>query len=252
MQAYKLGGYFREALAHHERYHKLRDDLLNETSAQTLHTLRVRFEIEQAERERELYRAKNAELAAVNRELELLTASLRQADREKSALLTRLEQQACEDPLTGLYNRRYFDARLAEEFGRARRFAAPLSVVFCDINNFKRVNDRFSHQLGDKVLVTVATIISHHLRRIDTVARYGGEEFMFLLPGTTAQGAAVSCEKIRCAIQVHPWETLAPGLTVTVSTGFSDDTTLDPAHLLEEAGDKLYEAKRGGKNKVQG
>lgn len=250
-EAYKRGGCFREALAHHEHYHRLRNDLLNEASAQKLHTLRARFEVEQAERERELYRAKNAELAAVNRELELLAASLRQADAERSALLARLEHQAHEDPLTGLYNRRYFDARLAEELGRARRFATPLSVVFCDIDDFKRVNDRFSHQLGDKVLVTVAILLGRHLRNVDTVARYGGEEFMLLLPGTAAQGAAVSCEKIRRAIEVHPWETLAPGLAVTVSMGLSDDATSDSAHLLEKAGDKLYKAKHGGKNRVE-
>ena len=249
-EAYKLGAHFREALAHHERYHRLRDDLLNEASARKVHSLHVRFEIEQAERERELYRTKNAELAAVNRELELLAASLRQADAERSALLVRLEHQAHEDPLTGLHNRRYFDARLAEEFGRARRFATPLSVVFCDIDDFKRVNDRFSHQLGDKVLVTVATLLGRHLRDVDTVARYGGEEFMLLLPGTAARGAAVSCEKIRRAVEVHPWETLAPGLAVTLSMGLSDDATSDPTHLLEKAGDKLYEAKRGGKNRV--
>ena len=250
-EAYKRGGCFREALAHHEHYHRLRDDLLNERSAQKVHTLRARFEVEQAERERELYRAKYAELAAINRELELLAASLRQADAERSALLARLEHQAHEDPLTGLYNRRYFDARLAEEFGRARRFATPLSVVFCDIDDFKRVNDRFSHQLGDKVLVTVATLLGRHLRDVDTVARYGGEEFMLLLPGTAAQGAAVSCEKIRRAVEVHTWETLAPGLTVTVSMGLSDDASSDPARLLERAGDKLYKAKRSGKNKVE-
>lgn len=250
-EAYKLGGHFREALAHHERYHKLRDELLNEASAQKLHTLRTRFEVEQAERERELYRTKNAELAAVNRELELLAASLRQADAERSALLARLEHQAHEDSLTGLYNRRYFDVRLAEELGRARRFATPLSVVFCDIDDFKRVNDRFSHQSGDKVLVTVATLLERHMRRGDPVARYGGEEFMLLLPGTAAQEAAVSCEKIRRAVEAHPWETLAPGLTVTLSMGLSDDATLNPAQLLKKAGDKLHEAKRGGKNRVE-
>ena len=250
-EAYKLGGRFREALEHHETYHEVRDGLLNEVSNQKVQSLRVRFETEQAEQERELYRLKNVELAGANHELQLLTISLREADREKSALLVRLEKQAKEDPLTGLYNRRYFDAQLAQEFVRARRFKRPLSVALCDVDDFKMINDSFSHQLGDKVLVRVATLFRRHLRKVDTAARYGGEEFVFLLPETTAQGAAVICEKIRYAVAGYPWGTLQPGLVVTISVGLSDDTTLNRHHLLRGADDKLYAAKHGGKNQVR-
>jgi len=250
-EAYKLGERFREALSHIETFYALRDSLLGEASSQKLHTLRVRFETEQAERERELLTLKNVELARALAELEATARSSGEADAQKTILMAQLEQQANEDPLTGLYNRRHFDTQLEREFVRAQRFKRPLSAVVCDLDNFKEINDRFSHLLGDRVLVTVATLFRRHLRKIDTVARYGGDEFVFLLPETTASGAAVSCEKIRHAVEFFPWHTLSPGLSVTVSLGISDDTSLNPQHLLKSADDKFYGAKHGGKNQVR-
>ena len=250
-ETYKQSGHFQEALTHYENYHQLRDDLHSELTNGRLHSLRVRFEVEQVEREKELYRLKNAELAGANRKLELLTASLRKADQEKSDLLVQLERQANEDSLTGLHNRRYFDARLTQAFDQARRLGKPLSVVLCDLDDFKEINDRFSHLLGDRVLVTVSALFRDHLKSAHTVARYGGEEFVFLLSQTTAAGAAVIGEKLRHAVAVFPWHTLAAELSVTASLGVSDDLTVDRHHLLRSADLKLYGAKHRGKNQVR-
>ena len=162
-----------------------------------------------------------------------------------------LERQANEDSLTGLHNRRYFDARLTQAFDQARRLGKSLSVVLCDLDDFKEINDCFSHSLGDRVLVTVAALFRGHLRSADTVARYGGEEFVFLLPETTAVEAAIVSEKLRHAVAVLPWHTLAAELSVTASLGISDDLTVDSHHLLRSADLKLYEAKHRGKNQVR-
>ena len=106
---YKQRKQLGEALEHHERYAQVKEEVFNEASSQKLQSLRVSFETERREREKELYRLKNVELTRANAELESLTESLRRADRERSLLLAQRERQANEDPLTGLYNRRYFD-----------------------------------------------------------------------------------------------------------------------------------------------
>ncbi len=250
-EAYKQGGHFREALSHHETFHTLRDSLLGEVSSQKLHALRTRFDIEQAERERKLLTLKNDELAAANRDLERLTTSLRAADREKSALLVQLEQQANEDPLTSLANRRYFDARLVQEFRRANRSQRPLSVALCDLDDFKGINDRFSHTAGDVVLRTMATLLTASLRDGDVVARIGGEEFALILPETRGPEAQAICERVRRDIEAYPWYQLYPALQVTVSVGLTDDITVASAEaMLAVADARLYRAKRQGKNQV--
>ena len=245
-RALKTQGRFEEALEHHERYSEVKERVVNEASSRTLGSLRVQFETEQAEREREIYRLKNVELAHANSELQAL-------NQQATELLAQLERHAKEDALTGLYNRRYADGKLHEEFERARRFGHPLSVALCDVDNFKGINDTFSHQTGDEVLRTVAQLLKKQLREVDTVARYGGEEFLLLLPETPAQSALNVCEKLRRAVAAHPWDALAPGLKVTLSIGLSNDiSVLNCEKLVALADAKLYDVKRSGKNRVQG
>ena len=211
----------------------------------------MRFEVEQTVKEKEIYRLKNVELAEAVGKLRELTASLQKADEDKTALLARLEVQAREDGLTGVYNRRYFDAKLEEEFERAARYNAPMSVMICDIDNFKRVNDDFSHQVGDEVLRRVAGIFKARVRGVDTVARYGGEEFVILFPQTPLKEAAEVSERIREAVAAAPWHEVAPGLRVTISAGMSDDLSVSNHEKLVGLADaKLYQAKRSGKNRV--
>ena len=249
--AHKQKGQLGKALAHHERYCQVKEEVFNESSSQKFQSLRVSFETERQERENEIYRLKNAELLKANAELESLTRSLQRADQERSGLLAQLERQAREDPLTGLYNRRYFDAQLKRELAEARRFNRPVSVALCDLDHFKQVNDTFSHAVGDDVLQHVANLFKAHFREVDTVARYGGEEFVLLLPETPAQNAVVACEKFRQAVETYPWGEQYPGLQVTVSIGIAD--TLDAntfKALLSAADGNLYRAKREGRNKV--
>ena len=166
-----------------------------------------------------------------------------------------LAQLANQDALTGLHNRRYLSASLAEEVERARRYAHPLSVALCDIDNFKAINDTFSHGVGDRVLQEVARLLGGNIRSVDTAVRYGGEEFVLVFPETDAQQAYVVCEKIRQAIEAHPWSSLHLELSVTLSVGVAslsaESGERDAEMLLSAADHKLYEAKRRGRNQVR-
>ncbi len=162
-----------------------------------------------------------------------------------------LAELATRDALTGLHNRRYLDEKLAEEFARARRYRHPLTVAICDIDDFKRINDRFSHALGDQTLRRLARLIRGELRENDVVARYGGEEFVILFPETSKGEAAKACQKLCEAVAAFDWGALQPGLGVTLSIGLADDLSLvDHEKLLHLADTRLYEAKFGGKNRV--
>jgi diguanylate cyclase (GGDEF)-like protein len=248
---YKAQENYKEALESYQSYNTLREQVLNEISGQHLQSLRVRFEVSQEARENELFRQKNLELAEKNEKLNKLNESLQKANAEKVQLLKELERQAKEDALTGLYNRRYFDDVFARAFSQSQRLATPLSVAISDIDSFKLVNDRFSHQMGDLVLRTVAKIMKETVRDIDTVARYGGEEFVMLLPAADAESAKAVCERIRKAVENYPWQTLNPELKITLSIGVSDDVGVANCdRMMALADDNLYKAKRAGKNQI--
>jgi diguanylate cyclase (GGDEF)-like protein len=160
------------------------------------------------------------------------------------------------DPLTGLWNFRYFQLQADRELESAARFERPLSLLIIDLDHFKTVNDRFGHQVGDDVLVEVARRIQAATRVPDVVARYGGEEFVVLLPGTDAQGAVATAERIRQAvgaskIAITTAQDIAP-MAVTCSIGVSEH----PAHgttvagLLRSADAAMYQAKTQGRDRV--
>jgi len=111
------------------------------------------------------------------------------------------------DPLTGLHNRRYLEARLTEELSRSKRYNYPLSFMMIDIDDFKLYNDRNGHQAGDRALEITAQCLRAALRKVDVASRYGGEEFSILLPQTTLQEAGVLADRIRRK-QSRPWQGL--------------------------------------------
>jgi diguanylate cyclase (GGDEF)-like protein/PAS domain S-box-containing protein len=200
---------------------------------------RSREELETRVRER------TAELARANEEKETLLAAL----QAKSELLERL---SIEDALTGLLNRRGFDAHLADEILRAERFGAPLALAMLDLDRFKDVNDRFGHAIGDAVLREVAKLIRHECRAIDVIARHGGEEFALALPGSDLHAGITLCERVRRAFCAFDWRSIAPGLRVTVSAGVGAWTRGSSAADLVAAADaSLYAAKRDGRNCVR-
>ena len=161
----------------------------------------------------------------------------------------KLRELATRDPLTGLYNRRHFDEALSLRFSEARRYGSELSCVMMDVDDFKSINDRLGHCVGDEVLVLLAQTIHQQLRSADVAARYGGDEVVILLPHTDDRQARVLCERISRAFSER-CRKKRPGTDVTLSVGVSDLRGLDPtagAELVESADQALYRAKRAGK-----
>lgn len=174
--------------------------------------------------------------------------ALGQANAELSAL-------AATDALTGLANRRQFDATLRKEWFRALRDGTPLALLMIDIDHFKPLNDRFGHQVGDAYLAAVAGVIENNVRRAgDLPARYGGEEFAVVLPGTAAAGALDIAESIRRAIAETSFQHLGAGVAVTVSIGAASIVPMaggGAAVLVRAADAALYQAKHNGRNRVE-
>jgi diguanylate cyclase (GGDEF)-like protein len=158
------------------------------------------------------------------------------------------------DPLTGLHNRRYLEARLTEELSRSKRYDYPLSFMMIDIDDFKRYNDRNGHQAGDRALEITAQCLRAALRKVDVASRYGGEEFSILLPQTNLQEAGVIADRIRRKIYGTPFThgKSQPLGAVTVSIGLSAfSPALDSAEAIVRAADRaLYHAKSHGKNRA--
>lgn len=158
------------------------------------------------------------------------------------------------DPLTGLHNRRYLEARLAEELSRSKRYNYPLSFMMIDIDDFKLYNDLNGHQAGDRALEITAQCLRAALRKVDVASRYGGEEFSILLPQTGLDEAGTIADRIRRKIleTKFPHGKTQPLQAVTVSIGLSTfSASLDSAEAIVRAADRaLYHAKSHGKNRA--
>jgi diguanylate cyclase (GGDEF)-like protein len=158
------------------------------------------------------------------------------------------------DPVTGVFNRRYFQVRLDEELQRSRRHQIPLALLMIDVDDFKVVNDSHGHLAGDTILRDVGDILRRSVRVFDVCARFGGEEFVIIMPGSTSENALRIAERIRERIEAYrPSDRLLAGTRVTVSVGLavsSSDATV--IQLLERADQALYAAKRAGKNCIRG
>jgi diguanylate cyclase (GGDEF)-like protein len=158
------------------------------------------------------------------------------------------------DPLTGLHNRRYLEARLAEELSRSKRYDYPLSFMMIDIDDFKVYNDLNGHQAGDRALEITAQCLHAALRKVDVASRYGGEEFSILLPQTALEEAGVIADRIRRKIMTtqFPHGTTQPLGAVTASIGLSSfSPALNSAEAIVRAADRaLYHAKSHGKNRA--
>jgi diguanylate cyclase (GGDEF)-like protein len=183
-----------------------------------------------------------------------LLEQLRKKNAELEKSNNMLKDMAIRDGLTSLYNHRYFQEILAVEFVRARRYKRSVSLIFVDVDYFKKYNDTHGHPEGDRALVTLGGIFTNSLRASDTVARYGGEEFVLILPETTKESALHIAENLRKAVFDHPFpggETQPLG-RVTISLGvatFPEDGT-DGSSIIERADKGLYEAKKNGRNRV--
>ncbi len=155
------------------------------------------------------------------------------------------------DGLTNLSNRKQLDATLHEEIPRARRHGRELSVLMLDIDHFKLINDTHGHLAGDSVLRGLATILQRRLRPNDRLGRYGGEEFCAILPETALPNAAKIGEELRALVEAHAFVAEDKRISVTISIGVGRLCDgMEIADLYRSADEKLYQAKRTGRNKV--
>ncbi len=182
-----------------------------------------------------------------------LQEALEEREKELLEMNERLRFMSQTDALTGLDNRRYLNERIDEMFQHAQRLNEPFSLVMCDLDKFKSVNDTYGHQAGDEVLKQLAAILKEEAREIDRVGRYGGEEFMLLLPGTVLDAAVTFAERVRKRIAGNTFTFDGGTLQRTASFGVSgwphpgiDDSDA----LVRTADDALYVAKETGRDRV--
>jgi diguanylate cyclase (GGDEF)-like protein len=170
---------------------------------------------------------------------------------ENARIFKEKQEQAITDPLTNIYNRRGLFQLGEFEFQRARRIHRPFSVMMFDIDHFKRINDQYSHAIGDQILQRFTERCQKNLRAIDLLGRYGGEEFVILLPETNLQAAQVIAERLRQSIMNAPFTSDAGDLRITASIGIAEahqNETLN--NLVQRADAALYKAKDSGRNRV--
>jgi two-component system, cell cycle response regulator len=157
------------------------------------------------------------------------------------------------DALTEIYNKRYLMEYLDRELARSARYHRPLSLLLLDIDLFKQINDAFGHLGGDFTLRELASCIKSVIRKEELFARYGGEEFAVVLPETPLDGALALCERIRSIIETHRFRFDNKTFHITISLGLATthgEETLTPHELVRRADEKLYQAKRAGRNRV--
>lgn len=191
----------------------------------------------------------------------IVVAHLEQSRAEALTQRAHVEELNCKlewlsntDELTGIANYRALQQRLDEELVRAKRHRTRLSVLMLDLDDFKRINDTFGHQVGDVVLAEVAAIFRGSVRAMDVVTRYGGEEFTIVLPETDLRGAQVAAEKVRDAVAGHRFPDLDGKrdirLTVSIGVATYPDHAANKEALLSVADNAVYNAKESGKNRV--
>ncbi len=195
------------------------------------------------------------ELQVANAELEARvrsrTTELAEALRREQRLSAQLTELSLRDPLTGLHNRRHMDETIDRMFRYAQRSGDPLSVAIIDLDDFKSINDRLTHIVGDAVLKATALLLEEAIRGADELVRMGGEEFALLMPGTSLSEAATVCERIRGTLASHDWSHIAPGVDVTASFGVAATGSVRTvSELVRSADEQLLRAKRTGKNRV--
>jgi diguanylate cyclase len=186
-------------------------------------------------------------------QLQALASKVQQMEQNEEDIRHRLEeekQRAVTDSLTGLPNREAYGEKVYEEVQRWQRYEHPLSLAVLDIDFFKKINDNYGHQTGDKVLKIVSSAVAKRLREVDFMARFGGEEFVLLLPETNADNALAMLNRIREALANAPFRYKDEKITITVSIGISEFKEGDDSETVFARADQaLYDAKESGRNK---
>lgn len=192
--------------------------------------------------------------------VDVRTEELRNALEESERLKARYEEMSVIDPLTKLFNRRYFYTEVTSSMARAKRYAQPFSLMLMDLDHFKVVNDTHGHECGDNVLKSIAEILTEFTREGDTLARIGGEEFVLALPETNPEGAQKLAKRIISTIEEADWDCRGVNMNITMSIGLSSlrhhendllDDDFQVSDILREADRALYFVKGNGRNNIK-
>jgi diguanylate cyclase len=188
-------------------------------------------------------------------QLQELAEKIKAMEDDAKKTRTTLEKhrfKSLHDPLTELPNREAYDERIHAEFSRWQRYQHSLSIAICDLDHFKKINDNFGHQAGDRVLKVISRSIAKRLREVDFFGRYGGEEFVVILPETSLENAHALLEKIRAAIASTAFNYKDEPLAITLSVGITEFKRGDNIESAFARADKaLYAAKANGRNRCQ-
>ncbi len=225
------------ALALYKEFHAVREGELAGSRKHAAHAAQLWVEFQDASRSASRYRQKAESLAAD-----------RAALAKEAKALIEVSQQ---DPLTGLLNRRGLDARIDMLMAASDVNDVPLSIALIDVDHFKRINDTFSHAVGDAVLRRMAGVIRAHCRQNDLAVRYGGDEFLLVLSGADVEMGALVLQRLKRASDASPWQGEARGLKVTLSIGIATRPKGGPLRAVVAAADRaLYEAKGAGRDRI--
>ncbi|MAT41741.1 MAG: hypothetical protein CL609_05325 [Anaerolineaceae bacterium] len=223
------------------QYYQLIDQ---EKTKLKLKTIENNYQNKSLQNEARIIEQKNQQLEQEIKERKWIEEALRESEEN-------YRQLANLDPLTNLYNRRYFYELANNEVLRSKRYNNPLTMLMTDIDHFKNINDQFGHQIGDEVLVWMTKKLKELLRDVDITARYGGEEFIILLPETDKNNAKIAAERLRLFFAQTPYHELNPTIQITLSIGMAflnDNEKLDD--FINRCDQALYRAKNNGRNCV--
>ena len=228
-------------------------DLANTSLLDSLHSVVEQYEKESFEKVDELRFAQNVVFWIIIFTILIEAIFIfRPMVAKVSLFASKLQREANYDALSGIFNRRAFNLQSAQQFNKSRENDQPLSVLMCDVDFFKNVNDTYGHSTGDEVIKMVAQVMLENTRNSDLVARYGGEEFIALLPRTSKHEASIVAEKIRRSIESIEINIDNHQLRFTISIGISDlksaDSNID--NVILRADEALYNAKESGRNQV--
>jgi len=241
---------YKNAYNYYKQYADLKDSIYGELSGK-IAEIQSKYIAEQKEKEAEIYRLKNVEMAKYIKDLQKANDIIKKKNRELTEAYTKLDLLARTDPLTRLSNRRDILDKIKYEALKYERSGEKFIIVISDIDNFKTFNDSYGHDCGDFVLVNLANLMKSVLRKQDCIGRWGGEEFIFLMPKTDLEGGSMVAEKIRKKIESETFYYRDVKLNITMTFGVNVfDSIMDIDYCISKADEALYHGKYKGKNCV--
>jgi len=241
---------YKNAYEYYKLYSDLKDAIYGELSGK-IAEIQSKYIAEQKEKEAEIYRLKNVEMAKYIKDLQKANDIIKKKNKELTDAYMKLDLLARTDPLTRLSNRRDILDKIKYEALKFERSGEKFVLVISDIDNFKTFNDSYGHDCGDFVLVNLANLMRSVLRKQDCIGRWGGEEFIFLMPKTDFEGGTMVAEKIRKKIENETFYYRDIKLNITMTFGVNVfDTIMDIDYCINKADEALYHGKFKGKNCV--